>query len=49
MFTGIVSHIGIVKKISHPDDWELLVDVINKDPIYIKINETRKKSHPFRA
>ena len=29
MFTGIVSHIGIVKKISHPDDWELLVDVIN--------------------
>ena len=29
MFTGIVSHIGIVKKISHPDDWELSVDVIN--------------------
>ena len=29
MFTGIVSHIGIVNKISHPDDWELLVDVIN--------------------
>ena len=29
MFTGIVSHIGKVKKISHPDDWELLVDVIN--------------------
>ena len=28
MFTGIVSHIGKVKKISHPDDWELLVDVI---------------------
>ena len=32
MFTGIVSHIGKVKKISHPDDWELLVDVINDDP-----------------
>ena len=29
MFTGIVSHLGKVKKISHPDDWELLVDVIN--------------------
>ena len=29
MFTGIVSHIGIVKKISHPDDWELSVNVIN--------------------
>ena len=29
MFTGIVSHIGKVNKISHPDDWELLVDVIN--------------------
>ncbi len=29
MFTGIVSHIGKVSKISHPDDWELLVDVIN--------------------
>lgn len=27
MFTGIVSHIGIVNKISHPDDWELSVDV----------------------
>ena len=29
MFTGIVSHIGRVNKISHPNDWELLVDVIN--------------------
>ena len=29
MFTGIVSHIGIVNKISHPDDWELSVNVIN--------------------
>ena len=29
MFTGIVSHIGKVNKISRPDDWELLVDVIN--------------------
>ena len=29
MFTGIVSHIGKVKKISHPDDWELSVNVIN--------------------
>ncbi len=29
MFTGIISHLGKVNKISHPDDWELLVDVIN--------------------
>ena len=29
MFTGIVSHIGIVENISHPDDWELSVDVLN--------------------
>ena len=29
MFTGIVSHIGKVSNISHPDDWELLVDVLN--------------------
>ena len=29
MFTGIVSHIGKVNKITHPNDWELLVDVIN--------------------
>ena len=29
MFTGIISHIGIVNKISHPDDWELSVNVIN--------------------
>ena len=29
MFTGIVSHIGIINKISHPNDWELSVDVIN--------------------
>ena len=29
MFTGIVSHIGIINEISHPDDWELSVNVIN--------------------
>ena len=29
MFTGIVSHLGKVAEISHPDDWELLIDVIN--------------------
>ena len=31
MFTGIVSHIGKVNNISHPSDWELLVDVLNVD------------------
>ena len=29
MFTGIVSHIGKVIDISHPDDWELLVDIFD--------------------
>ena len=29
MFTGIVSHLGKVTEISHPDDWELKVDIIN--------------------
>ncbi len=29
MFTGIVSNIGKVNRISHPNDWELLIDVIN--------------------
>ena len=31
MFTGIVSHLGKIIEISHPSDWELLVDVINTD------------------
>ena len=29
MFTGIVSHIGKVTNISHPDDWELLVNIFD--------------------
>ena len=31
MFTGIVSHTGRINKITHPDDWELLIDIINDD------------------
>ena len=31
MFTGIVSHLGKIIEISHPSDWELLIDVINTD------------------
>ena len=27
MFTGIVSHIGKVEYISHPNDWELAISV----------------------
>ena len=42
MFTGIVSHIGIVKKISHPDDWELSVDVINDNNTDNDFNINRK-------
>ena len=33
MFTGIVSHIGKIKEISHPNDWELLVNVIETDSL----------------
>ncbi len=33
MFTGIVSHIGKVIEISQPDDWELLVDIVNSDDV----------------
>ena len=42
MFTGIVSHIGKVKEISHPDDWELLVDVLDAENLdkSCKINST---------
>ena len=42
MFTGIVSHLGKVNKILHPDDWELLVDILdaeNLDKSY-NINST---------
>ena len=38
MFTGIVSHIGKVNKISRPDDWELLVDVINDNNLDSSFN-----------
>ena len=38
MFTGIVSHIGKVNKISHPNDWELLVDVINDKNLDYEFN-----------
>ena len=46
MFTGIVSHIGIIKKISHPDDWELSVDVINDDN---SENDFNKNTIPIGA
>ena len=42
MFTGIISHLGKVNKILHPDDWELLVDILdaeNLDKSY-NINST---------
>jgi riboflavin synthase len=42
MFTGIISHLGKVNKILHPNDWELLVDILdaeNLDKSY-NINST---------
>ena len=33
MFTGIVSHIGEVKYISHPNDWELAISVQKKSQL----------------
>ena len=38
MFTGIVNHLGKVKKISHPNDWELLVDVISNKNLDSSLN-----------
>ena len=31
MFTGIISHLGEVKSISHPNDWEISVAIKNND------------------
>ena len=33
MFTGIVSHIGKVENISHPNDWELSISVIKSSKL----------------
>ena len=30
MFTGIISHIGKIESINHPNDWEISVSVKNK-------------------
>ena len=29
MFTGIITHIGEIKTISHPSDWEISVAIKN--------------------
>ncbi len=31
MFTGIVSHIGKIESISHPNDWEISISINNND------------------
>ena len=36
MFTGIISHLGKIENITHPNDWELSVKV-----------ENNKHSHDF--
>ncbi len=38
MFTGLISHTGKVKKISHPNDWELLVEVTNDNDSIINFD-----------
>ena len=30
MFTGIISHIGKIESISHPNDWQISVSIKNK-------------------
>ena len=30
MFTGIISHIGKIESINHPNDWEMSVSIKNK-------------------
>ena len=41
MFTGIISHIGKIKSISHPNDWEISVDIKNNDTSKI-FNENKQ-------
>ena len=49
MFTGIVSQIGKIESINHPNDWEISVSIKNKTdlglPIDMSVNkEFEKKS-----
>ena len=41
MFTGIISHIGEIKSISHPDDWEISIDIKNNDNSKFCIQDER--------
>ena len=36
MFTGIVSHLGIVESINHLDDWEVCISVIKEKKINVE-------------
>ena len=37
MFTGIISHIGEIKSISHPNDWEISIAIKNNDTSKISL------------
>ena len=41
MFTGIISHIGEIKSISHPNDWEISVEIKNNDASEISLENKR--------
>ena len=41
MFTGIISHIGEIKSIDHPADWEISIELKNNDTSNLSIKEQK--------
>ena len=41
MFTGIISHIGEIKSIDHPADWEISIELKNNDTSSLSIKEQK--------
>lgn len=41
MFTGIISHIGEIKSIAHPSDWEISIELKNNDTSSLSIKEQK--------
>ena len=41
MFTGIISHIGDIKTISHPSDWEISIAIKNNDNSKVSIENEK--------
>ena len=41
MFTGIISHIGEIKSIAHPADWEISIELKNNETSSLSIKEQK--------